>query len=130
MDQHSAHERVLYESIMQQLTGLPVAAQHLLVPLTLELTDEEREGLSAPDKFRVDVTPYFASLMDPTDPNDPIRRQVIPLGAIQELRRGEAVTTMQRGRQEVHGPNGQIDVPARGLADRWPGRRRLRRRCA
>ena len=31
----------------------------------LELTDEEREGLSAPDKFRVDVTPYFISLIDP-----------------------------------------------------------------
>ena len=50
----------------------------------LELTDEEREGLSAPDKFRVDVTPYFASLIDPKDPNDPIRRQIIPLG--RELR--------------------------------------------
>jgi lysine 2,3-aminomutase len=46
----------------------------------LELTDEEREGLSAPDKFRVDITPYFISLIDPKDPADPIRRQVIPLG--------------------------------------------------
>jgi len=46
----------------------------------LNLTDEERAGLSAPDKFRVDITPYFASLIDPDDPNDPIRRQVIPLG--------------------------------------------------
>ncbi|HEX3427961.1 MAG TPA: hypothetical protein VHS36_04075, partial [Candidatus Limnocylindrales bacterium] len=50
----------------------------------LELTDEEREGLSAPDKFRVDVTPYFISLIDPRDPEDPIRRQIIPLG--RELR--------------------------------------------
>ena len=48
-------------------------------------------------------------------------RQVIPLGAIQELRRGEAVTAMQAGRKEVHGPNGQIDALARGMADRWPG---------
>ena len=46
----------------------------------LELTDEERDGLSAPDKFRVDITPYFISLIDPNDPNDPIRRQVIPSG--------------------------------------------------
>src|SRR4029079_17631910 len=44
----------------------------------LELTDDEREGLSAPGKFRVDITPYFISLMDPKDPDDPIRRQVIP----------------------------------------------------
>ncbi|HEY3163569.1 MAG TPA: hypothetical protein VGJ71_04375, partial [Candidatus Limnocylindrales bacterium] len=28
----------------------------------LNLTDEERAGLSAPDKFRVDITPYFISL--------------------------------------------------------------------
>ncbi len=46
--------------------------------------------------------------------------QIIPLGAIQELRLGEAVTAMQAGRKEVHGPNGQIDAPARGMADRWP----------
>ena len=48
-------------------------------------------------------------------------RQVIPLGAIQELRRGEAVTAMQAGRKEVIGPNGQIDALARSMADRWPG---------
>jgi hypothetical protein len=44
----------------------------------LNLTDDERAGLSSPDKFRVDITPYFLSLIDPDDPNDPIRRQVIP----------------------------------------------------
>ena len=37
----------------------------------LDLTDEEREGLSAPDKFRVDITPYFISLIDPNDPERP-----------------------------------------------------------
>lgn len=47
-------------------------------------------------------------------------RQVIPLGAIQEVRRGDAVVAMQRGRAEVRGPNGQIDSLPRGLADRWP----------
>ena len=44
----------------------------------LNLTDSEREGLSVPDRFRVDITPYFMSLIDPDDPNDPIRLQVIP----------------------------------------------------
>ena len=28
--------------------------------------------------FRVDITPYFISLIDPQDPNDPIRMQVVP----------------------------------------------------
>ncbi len=50
----------------------------------LELTDNEREGLGAPEKFRVDITPYFISLIDPTDPDDPIRRQVMPLGDEQQ----------------------------------------------
>lgn len=44
----------------------------------LTLTDSERKALSAPDVFRVDVTPYFVSLIDPDNPNDPIRKQVIP----------------------------------------------------
>ncbi|MFH7242446.1 MAG: KamA family radical SAM protein [Spirulina sp.] len=46
----------------------------------IHLSPEEREGLSAPGHFRVDITPYFAQLIDPTDLNCPIRRQVIPLG--------------------------------------------------
>jgi lysine 2,3-aminomutase len=78
----------------------------------LELTDDEREGLSAPDKFRVDVTPYFASLIDPADPNDPIRLQVIPKG--QELR---AFTGMMEDSlaEDRHSP-----VP--GLVHRYPDR--------
>ena len=44
----------------------------------INLTQSEREALSAPGLFRVDITPYFISLIDPDDPNDPIRKQVIP----------------------------------------------------
>lgn len=44
----------------------------------LKLTDDERKALSAPNLFRVDITPYFISLIDPNDPNDPVRKQVIP----------------------------------------------------
>ncbi len=78
----------------------------------LNLTDDEREGLSAPDKFRVDVTPYFASLIDPDDPNDPIRRQVIPTG--RELR---SFTGMMEDSlaEDRHSP-----VP--GLVHRYPDR--------
>jgi lysine 2,3-aminomutase len=42
------------------------------------LTESERKALSTQGLFRVDITPYFASLIDPEDPNDPIRRQVLP----------------------------------------------------
>ncbi|MFZ3070463.1 MAG: lysine 2,3-aminomutase, partial [Anaerolineaceae bacterium] len=42
------------------------------------LTESERKALNHPGLFRVDITPYFASLIDPDNPLDPIRRQVIP----------------------------------------------------
>ena len=78
----------------------------------LNLTDEEREGLSAPDKFRVDITPYFISLIDPDDPNDPIRKQVIPLGREQSAFTGMMEDSLAEDR---HSP-----VP--GLVHRYPDR--------
>jgi DNA mismatch repair protein MutL len=47
VDQHSAHERVLYEAVLAQLSGIGAPAQRLLLPLTLELTDEELDAFEA-----------------------------------------------------------------------------------
>jgi len=47
VDQHSAHERVLYERAMRQLTGDGAPAQRLLLPLTLEFTASELEAIDA-----------------------------------------------------------------------------------
>jgi DNA mismatch repair protein MutL len=47
VDQHSAHERVLYELVLAQLTGADPPAQRLLLPLTLELTDEELDAVES-----------------------------------------------------------------------------------
>ena len=41
VDQHSAHERVLYERTMSALRGEGSAAQHLLLPLTIDLEPDE-----------------------------------------------------------------------------------------
>lgn len=41
VDQHSAHERILYEAAMAQLRSSGGAAQHLLLPLTIELQPAE-----------------------------------------------------------------------------------------
>lgn len=45
VDQHVAHERVLFERIMQRLTDRPLESQRLLVPMTLDLPPAEREAL-------------------------------------------------------------------------------------
>ncbi|HMH83384.1 MAG TPA: DNA mismatch repair endonuclease MutL [Gemmatimonadales bacterium] len=47
VDQHSAHERVLFERAMRQLTGDGAPAQRLLLPLTLEFTAPELEAIDA-----------------------------------------------------------------------------------
>lgn len=47
VDQHSAHERVLYEAVMHQLAGDGAPAQRLLLPLTLEFTAPELEAIEA-----------------------------------------------------------------------------------
>ena len=48
----------------------------------LNPTDDERRAIAAlADRFHFVITPYYASLMDPDDPDCPIRRQVVPRGA-------------------------------------------------
>ncbi len=42
-------------------------------------TPDETQAVSAlADRFRFVITPYYASLMDPADPDCPVRRQVVP----------------------------------------------------
>lgn len=45
VDQHSAHERVLYEEAMARLTDGTMPSQRLLLPETVELTDEELDTI-------------------------------------------------------------------------------------
>lgn len=78
----------------------------------IHLTPEEIEGLTAENVFRIDITPYFASLIDPDDPNCPIRRQVIPLG--RELQAFEGMMEDSLA-EDKHSP-----VP--GLVHRYPDR--------
>jgi DNA mismatch repair protein MutL len=62
IDQHVAHERVLFERIMQQLTERPLESQRLLLPLVLELAPAEREALvarrDALDRFGFEVDEF------------------------------------------------------------------------
>jgi DNA mismatch repair protein MutL len=47
VDQHSAHERVLYEEVMTRIAEGGLPAQQLLLPATVELTDEELDVVEA-----------------------------------------------------------------------------------
>jgi lysine 2,3-aminomutase len=56
----------------------------------LALTDEERDGLKlTASVFRLGITPYYLSLIDPQEPQCPVRRQAIPVRAEAEVREGE-----------------------------------------
>src|SRR5439155_851860 len=47
VDQHSAHERVLYETVMRQLSGDGAPAQRLLLPLTVEFAPSELDAIDS-----------------------------------------------------------------------------------
>jgi lysine 2,3-aminomutase len=45
----------------------------------IDATPEEEKAIAdLATRFRFVITPYYASLMDPTDPTCPVRRQVVP----------------------------------------------------
>jgi len=47
----------------------------------IRLSDEQaREIERVVERFPIAISPYYASIMDPEDPNCPIRRQVVPSG--------------------------------------------------
>ncbi|HTA19496.1 MAG TPA: lysine 2,3-aminomutase, partial [Polyangia bacterium] len=79
----------------------------------LPLTPDESAGLdAAPDNFRVGITPYYFSLIDPAHVDCPVRMQVIP-----------------RARELVNEPGDLVDPlgedshsPATGIFHRYPDR--------
>ncbi|MDF1520624.1 MAG: lysine 2,3-aminomutase [Brevefilum sp.] len=76
------------------------------------LTESERKALSQRGLFRVDITPYFASLIDPDNPLDPIRLQTIPTAGEIMPFTGEMEDSLA---EDAHSP-----VP--GLVHRYPDR--------
>ncbi len=78
----------------------------------IKLTESERKALNQHDLFRVDITPYFASLMDPDNPQDPIRKQILPTAGEILPFTGEMEDSLA---EDAHSP-----VP--GLVHRYPDR--------
>src|SRR5207253_5917577 len=45
IDQHVAHERVLFERVMERLTAGPLESQRLLVPIVMDLAPSAHQAL-------------------------------------------------------------------------------------
>jgi lysine 2,3-aminomutase len=79
----------------------------------IHLTDSELRAFAVSSNlFRVDITPYFISLIDPDNPHDPIRKQVIP--TVEES--SSFVGMMEDSLAEDR------DSPVPGLTHRYPDR--------
>ncbi|MBQ4425302.1 MAG: lysine 2,3-aminomutase [Lachnospiraceae bacterium] len=79
----------------------------------IEITAEEEEGIrQCLGRLRMAITPYYLSLIDLSDPHDPIRRQAIPTAA--ELYQSPA---------DLLDPlHEDTDSPVKGLTHRYPDR--------
>ena len=74
---------------------------------------DEAEGIKkALAKFRMAITPYYLSLIDPNDPFDPIRRQAIPAGEECNIAPADLNDPLHEDE----------DSPAPGLTHRYPDR--------
>jgi len=73
---------------------------------------EEKDIAETLKKFRMGITPYYASLMDKDDPECPVRKQAVPI--IQETHMGSA---------DMEDPlHEDTDSPTPGLTHRYPDR--------
>ena len=79
----------------------------------IKLTPEEEDGVKESLKtLRMAITPYYLSLIDPDDPNDPVRKQSVP--SARELHKSAA---------DLEDPlHEDSDSPVPGLTHRYPDR--------
>ena len=97
IDQHSAHERVLYEQLMAERASAQIVAQELIDPLALQLTPAQQAALAAHRAALTSVGFKFEefgaqtillravpAVMKKSDPRDALVR------IIDELEQGEA----------------------------------------
>ena len=79
----------------------------------IKLTPEEEEGVKrASGRLSLAITPYWATLIDPEDPNCPLRRQAVPVISESIISPHEMVDPCAEDR----------DSPAAHLVHRYPDR--------
>ncbi|MDY3979469.1 MAG: lysine 2,3-aminomutase [Tidjanibacter sp.] len=79
----------------------------------ISLTESEAEGVRVSlQTLRMAITPYYLSLIDPDDPNDPVRRQAIPTAAETHITAADLLDPLHEDE----------DAPVPGLTHRYPDR--------
>ncbi len=79
----------------------------------ITLTEEEERGIQkCLNAFRMAITPYYLSLIDLNDPNDPVRKQCIPT-------EDELYFAPEEDADSLHE---DTDSPVKGLTHRYPDR--------
>jgi DNA mismatch repair protein MutL len=86
IDQHALHERILYEKMRARLEQGPLAAQRLLVPPSVEVTESEQalleQNADLLEKLGIELTPFgpgvlavqsFPVLLEKADPAEFLR---------------------------------------------------------
>jgi len=62
IDQHVAHERVLFEQVMERLTSGPLESQRLLTPMLIEMSPAQRQSLiphaATLEKFGLEIEEF------------------------------------------------------------------------
>ncbi len=79
----------------------------------IEISEEEEKGLEqCLQTFRMAITPYYASLMDPKDRSCPIRKQAVPT----------SLELHHSGSDMADPLHEDVDSPVEGLTHRYPDR--------
>lgn len=79
----------------------------------MNLTNEEETGIrKCLGTLRMAITPYYLSLINPNDPNDPVRKQAIPTSFELEISSCDCEDPLHE----------EADSPVPGLTHRYPDR--------
>lgn len=79
----------------------------------IPLTNEEEEGVRRSlQTLRMAITPYYLTLIDPDNPNDPVRKQAIPTGSETHISSADLLDPLHEDE----------DSPVKGLTHRYPDR--------
>ena len=127
MDQHAAHERVMFEQIRRAMEHDGVPTQRLLIPLTLQLSPKDADIISrnleslhrlgielepfGPNTFKVETLPTFLKTDDPMDWLDQVIEELRGLsGSSSSLRLGEDMIATTACRHAVKA-NDHLSLP-------------------